>query len=61
MLILISALIAFTITATGAALIDLDRAKRADRIGRITQRAEIGTPYRGPFYTRHGRAIGDSK
>ncbi len=59
--LVIAALVAFALTATGVVLLDSRAAARADRIARLRARAlPIGTPYTGPIYNRHGRAIGES-
>jgi hypothetical protein len=60
MLEVISAFVAFALTGAGAFAIDLARAKRARLIARARPIAEIGTPYTGPLYNRHGRPIGES-
>lgn len=57
---LVAAFIAFAIVAVGVVILDSRDAARRDRIARIRPRPEIGTPYSGPLYNRHGREIGES-
>lgn len=58
--LIVGALVAFALTALGVATMDSHNAARAELIARARPRAEIGTPYTGPLYNRHGREIGES-
>lgn len=57
---LLGAFVAFSIATIGVAHIDSRDAARARLIARARPIAEIGTPYTGPLYNRHGREIGES-
>lgn len=58
--LVIAALVAFALTAFGVVHLDGLADRRAHLISRARPRPEIGTPYRGPLYNRHGREIGES-